>query len=303
MSGGFDCNSVSAAERPEPPRSERLCAETRTVTPSYFDTLGLHLLAGRTLSRQDRADAPPVTVISHALAAALWPGEPAVGRRLRAFGGEMEVVGVVGDVKHQRLDEPSPASLFMTREQSLAQWQIHWSTVLLRTSGDPTALLPAARRAVWSLDPALPLSAETTLERLVADSVSTERLRTVLLVAFAAVATVLAALGLYGVLAYLVVQRRFELAVRLALGARRGRVVRMVVGQGLVLVLAGVGLGLAAALALSRLLAGLLFQVAPTDPAAFLTVALLMLAVGLAASWLPARRAASVEPAQALRGG
>jgi ABC-type antimicrobial peptide transport system permease subunit len=191
----------------------------------------------------------------------------------------------------------------MTRAQSRAPWQIHWSTVVVRTAGDPDALLPAVRQAVWALDPALPLSAETTLDRLVAGSVATERLRTSLLVAFAVVATLLAALGLYGVLAYLVVQRRFEMAVRMALGARRGRVVGLVVHQGLSLVVAGVVLGSAVALALSRLLAGLLYRVAPTDPGAFVTVALLMLLVGLAASWLPARRASRVEPARALRGG
>lgn len=302
LTGGFDCNTVSAAERPEPPHPESPCAETRTVTPSYFGVLALRLLDGRVLDARDRADAPPVTVITRTLAATLWPGETAVGKRLRAFDGELEVVGVVEDVKHLRLDQPSPPSLFMSRGQSRAAWQGRRSTLLLRTAGEPTALLPSARETVWSLDDTLPTAAETTLGQVVSGSLAAERLRTLLITAFALAATLLAALGLYGVLAFLVAQRRYEMAVRLALGSRRGGVVRLVVGQGLALVAAGAALGLAAAFALSHLLADLLYAVTPTDPVAFLAVALLMAAVGLVACWLPARRAASVDPAVALRG-
>jgi predicted permease len=302
LSGSFDGNPISAADRPEPQPGKELRAETRTVSPGYFETVGARLVAGRALRPGDRRGAPRVAVVTEALARAVWPGEPAVGRRLRAVDGEVEVVGVVADVKHLRLDELAPPQVYMTRQQTLADWQGRPSTLVLRTAGAPSAALPAVRRAVWSLDDTLPLSHPRTLRELVAGSVSTERLRTLLLAAFAAVAVALTALGLYGVLAYQVLQRRHELAERVALGAARRQVVGLVVGQGLALVGAGLALGLAAAFGLSHLLAGLLYEVAPTEPAAFLAMAALMLLVGLAASWLPARRAAGVDPVTALRG-
>jgi len=303
LAGNFDCNPVVAAERPATPLDEAPCAESRTTTPGYVRVMGLELLAGRPLAEADRADARPVAVISDSLARSLWPGADAVGRRVLAFGldREIEVVGVVADVKHAALDQPAPPRIYLAWNQGVVPYQKRRVVVVARTAGDPLTIVPQVRREVSRLDPGLPLSAVRSMEQVMAASTARPRLRTVLLAVFAVAALLLATVGIYGSLAYAVAQRRFELAVRLALGACRRELQGLVVRRGIGLIAAGAAVGLPAAWLLGRSLRGLLYGIEPADPWAFLGVTFLMLATGALASWLPARRASRTDPVAALR--
>jgi predicted permease len=244
-------------------------------------------------------------VLSERAARRFFAGEDPIGQRITIgwrrpegrppAGGE--VVGIVGDVRELGLDQEQPPEAYVPHAQLPAEGM----DVVLRTSVDPLSLGPAVARAVAELDPELPVARVRTLEAIVARSVSEPRFYTVLLAAFAAMAVGLAALGIFGVMSYAVVQRSREIGIRVALGAHPGDVRRMVLGHALGLALAGVAIGLAGAAALSRVIRSLLFQVSPTDPATLAGVAAVLLAVALLASDLPARRATRVDPLDALR--
>jgi putative ABC transport system permease protein len=240
-------------------------------------------------------------MVSRALAEKLWPGRSAVGRRVLPGMGDVEepaeVVGVVEDVRYGGLhDEPGPALY-------LADLQATWpeATFLLRTAGDPLALAAAVRREVRAVDPDLPVFDVKTMRERVADATSRDRFGAALLSAFAALALVLAAMGIHAVIAYSVARRTRELGVRQALGASPGALVRLVVGQGAALAAVGIVAGMAAALALTRVLSGLLYEVEPTDPATLAAITVFLAGTALLAAWLPARRAARVDPMVALR--
>jgi putative ABC transport system permease protein len=301
LTGSFDGSTVRTPEKPEPLPDERVQPQVRTITPGYFGAAGIELVSGRFLDQRDRADAPRATVITRSLARMLWPGEDAIGRQVLFSGDPLEVVGIVKDVKHLDLTEELTPMLFVDIEQTPFTYHRRRLTTILRTTGDPTALAAGVRREVAALDPLLPVSRLRTMEQIVTASAGAPRFRAVLLGSFAALALLLATVGIYGVVAYSVTQRSRELAIRAALGARTNTLLRMVVSDGLAPVLLGLGVGLAGAFMLSRILAAVLFRITPTDASVFAGVPALLLVVALIAALVPARRATRADPMNVLR--
>jgi putative ABC transport system permease protein len=292
--------SFSPEGHPKLSRAQSPQGEIREVSAGTFAALGIPLLSGRGIRDTDRADSPPVVVVNRRLAAKFWPGRPAVGHHVTLFvdGVEREVVGVVGDVK--RLDRPAsaPDQMYVPFEQD--PLFIRMSAVV-RTEGEPQALAASIQRAVAEIDPGIAVSQVQTMRQVLSGTVAEPRFRTILIGFFAAAALLLASIGLYGVIAYTVTRRRYEIGVRMAMGATPREVLRLFVGGGLRLAAAGVGAGIAVALAATRLLTKFLYGVEPRDPATFSGAALLLLSVALLASFVPARRAASTDPLVALR--
>lgn len=279
-------------------------AVLRVVSPGYFSTVGIPLLSGRAFDATDRPDGPPTAVINETLAKLL---PVAAGGRLRFAGsapGEpwIEVVGVVGDARQERLQAPVEPEVYFPYAQNPYPW-FRQTTVVARTAVPPPDLVPAVQEAVWSVDPAVPVVRPRSLAQVLAADLTAARSLAMLLGTFAAAALALAAVGLYGLLGFLVVRRRREIGVRMSLGASRRQVLRLVLAQGGTLAAAGVVLGLTAAYAATGLLEGLLYGVRANDGASLAAAAGLLLAVALAASYLPARRATRVDPAETLRGG
>jgi len=283
------------------PRNAQPFAEKRIASPGYFEVLRTPVLSGRPFQERDVAGAPPVVVVNQAFAERYFPGESALGKSVD-FGwdttGMQEIVGVVANVREQALHQPAGPTIYIP----LAQRPANWSYLIVRTKGDPLGLAPALRRTVTLLDRNLPIADMRTLEEVVAAALAERRLAMALFGVFSVLSLVLAALGLYAVISYMVVQRRQEIGIRMALGARAEQVVRSVLGQGLMLIVAGVICGAVAALWLGRFLAGLVFGVGTTDPVTFGSVALLLATTALLASMIPALRATHVDPASVLRG-
>jgi putative ABC transport system permease protein len=274
-----------------------------TASASYFETLRIPLIRGRLFDAIDRVGSQDVALISQSVAQRYWKGKDAVGARI-TFGDPsdpdvrwMTVVGVVGDVLHERLNGQAYPQVYIPFEQSPERSMV----VVARTSGDPMAIVPAVRRAIAGLDADLPLADVSTLEDRKAVSLARPRVNATVLGGFALAALVLAAVGIYGVVAYGVVQRTRELGIRMALGAGRSTLLRMVVRQGMMPVLGGMAFGLVGALAGGRLLRGLLFGVGSSDPTILALVTGFLVAVALAAMYLPARRASRSDPMIALR--
>lgn len=301
LSGSFNGNSVLAEGQPLPLPSQEYSAETRVVTPGYFAASGMTLLEGRPLTPRDRPGSPPVVVVNQTLARHFWPSKSPVGERLQINHISCEVIGQVADVKHLSLSGASPAQIYLARDQGVYSWLGRRMSIAVRTSTDPIELIPLVRREVRALDENLPLFQVRTLDEIFSNSLAQPRLHGWLMGSFAGLALILAALGLYAVLAYSVVQRRREIAIRMAIGAGRNKVLAEVVGQGLTLVAAGIAVGLVAALGTNRLLQSLLFGVSATDLSTYLWVPLLLLVVALAACYLPARRAAATNPLDSLK--
>jgi putative ABC transport system permease protein len=290
---GFDIEN----REPPPPGFVQDAALT-SVTPEYFSTLGIPLRRGRLLEGRDGVDAPEVVVVNEAFVRRYLPGEDPIGRRISLNGEEwIEIVGVVGDAPQYGLDQDVRPAMFAT----LSQFTTRTLTVVARTAGDPLALAGAIRREVAALDPNLPVQRFTTGEQLVSASVAQPRFYMALLAIFAGVALLLAAVGIFGVMSYLVTQRTREIGVRMALGANPASVLRLVVGGALGLAGVGVAVGVLAALLGSRLLSGLLFGVGSLDPVTYVGAAAVLLAVAALASYLPARAATRVDPNTALR--
>ena len=297
--GGYSCNSFSVSPGEEKPAAEIPCAEYRTVVPGYFRTLGIALVRGRELAPADTAGAAPVAVINETLARGLWPGRDPVGRRL-TLGFETTaahtIVGVVRDVHHFGLAAPAAPEVYVSHLQHPASEM----TLVVRARRDPAALLGGVRNAVRQLDARLPVGRVALMDDLIAASVAPPRLRAALLFLFAGLALCLAAVGVSGVVAAAVERRRQEIGVRMALGADRGAVVRLIVGETLVTTAAGLALGLAGAAAATRLLAGLLFGVGTAEPWVYAGSCALLALVAAVAGWIPAERASRMEPVAAL---
>jgi predicted permease len=288
---------------PKPNANDEPRAQVRVATPGYFRAMGIPLLRGRGFTAQDRNGAPMALLISQEAARRYWPNEDPIGQTLetgwhqdgRAFGGT--IVGVVGDVRQFSLAARPSAHIYA----ALAQWPLDEMSVVMRSTTTPAATLGAARDVVRSLDPQLPVYEARPLEDIVRESIAERRFYALLLATFAALALVLAAVGIYGVIAYAVQQRRRELGIRIALGASREKVIGMVIRQALTLTLIGVAAGLMTAVALMRVLQGQLFSVTTTDPLTFVMVAMILVGVALLACLVPARRALAVDPASAMR--
>ena len=272
-------------------------ADYNTVGAHYFETIGTPVVEGRAFAERDSAGPVEAVVVNEVLARRLWPAQPAVGKRIRLGGDVLEVIGVSRAVKSRSLGESPRPYLSLT----LFRNPRSRTTVVLRSAGDPNALYAAVRREVRALDPALPVVGLKTLREHIAVSYTAAESGASMTAMFGGLALVLAAAGLYGVIAYAVAQRTREIAVRVALGARREHVVRLVVGRGVRLALVGIGIGVVVALLLTRPLAAILYGVSPYDPVTMGAVALLLGGVSLLASALPAWRAARVDPMRALR--
>jgi putative ABC transport system permease protein len=302
ISGGFDTVSFYIEGRPVTAREDVPDLERYTINSDYFRAMSIPLISGRPFGAEDRADSVPVTIISEATARRFWPNESPLGKRINTDIDDptrpwRTIVGVVGDVRHYALDtEPTPQFYL-----PYSQGPVQYMALLVRTNNNPESQIAAVRAQIWAIDKDQPIFNVKTMESFVAESVAQRRFMMLLLGLFAGVALVLAIIGLYGVMAYTVTQRTHEIGIRMALGAQASDVLRMVIGQGMSLVVVGVGMGLLAAFALSRLISSFLYGVSATDPLTFVGVPLLLCAVAAIASYIPARRATKVDPMVALR--
>jgi putative ABC transport system permease protein len=295
--------TYSIEGKPQPPPEKRIEYPVERVSPGLFETLGMSLARGRTFTDQDHADAQLVVIINETLARLGWPNEDPIGRRMRA-GGEnsrapwLTVVGIIKDVHRSDLKRAIRPELYLCSLQFTPRTQ----RLLVRTAGEPTAILPAVRWELQAIDPQLPLYGAQALAEEVSDTLTQSRFQAVLLTGFAATALLLAAIGIYGVTSHAVGQQTQEMGIRMALGARRGEVMRLVLRQHAMPSLIGVVIGVAAAIVLSQSLQSLLYGVRPTDPLTFGAMALTLTAVALLACVIPALRATRVDPVIALRG-
>ena len=292
--------------KPEPPPGQPpMLANNRVVSSGYFSALGIPLVNGRFLSNQDTAQAPLAAVINQSMAKRYWAEENPVGKRFRLLARTgvlplLNVVGVVGDIRQAGLDT-DPLPEFYT---PLTQDHVRFArprVLLVRTTGNPLSLAGAVKSEIWAVDKNQPVFAVQTMEQILTTWMAPRRFNLLLMAAFAMVALALAAVGIYGVMSYAASQRTREIGLRIALGAQRHDVFRLIVGRGLVLVLGGVGIGLIASFALTRWLASLLFGISATDPLTFGSVAVLLTFVALVACYFPARRAMKMDPTVALR--
>ena len=303
LSGASFQLSYDVEGRPAPPPNAEPRAQVRIVSPGYFATVGIPLVRGRAFTDADRPGSPRAMLVSEETVRRYFPGEDPIGKRLDFGWGRDgdrlsgEIVGVVGDVRQHGLSVDVTPHVYAAWDQ----WPLDEITVVMRSRGDPAVALKAARAAVLSLDRDLPVYDAFTLESMIDRALGQPRFYVLLLTIFAALAVVLAVVGIYGVIAYTVQQRTREIGIRIALGASHGRVVGMVVQRGLLLALVGIALGSTGAYAMTRVLQSLLYGVGARDPMTFVAVAVLLGAVAVLASWLPARRAARVDPLAAMR--
>ena len=279
-------------------RGEYPLAFPRMVDHRYLQAMNIPLRAGRFFDARDDADTDKVIIINETMARHLWPGRDAIGQIARVSNRDWRVIGVVGDVRHGTLEGAPGAEMYLSIRQS-DDW--HAVELVVRTARPPESFIPEVRAAMKAFDSALPNSEFTTLDQIVDYAVAPRRLITQVLGAFSSFALALASIGLYGVIAYSVGQRTQEIGIRLAIGAQRRDVLRLILGEGLKMAATGVGVGLIAALSLSRLLSSLLFGVTTTDPLIFSISAVVLISVALLACFIPARRAANVDPMVALR--
>jgi putative ABC transport system permease protein len=286
--------------RPVPPDQPQPVAELRQVTPEYFQTMQIPIRRGRTFSPVVDSTGPAEAVINQMMATKHWPGEDPIDRRIRIFGPQgplVTIVGVVGDVRQVAPDQPPREELYVSSQRFPNQEM----AFVVRTEGDPASLGPAVTRAIRQVDPAQPVFGIMPMEKVISDASAERRFSLLLLTLFAGLALLLSAIGIYGVMAYNTTQRRHEIGIRMALGAGSAEVLGLVVRQGMRLVGIGLLLGLTGAWALSRVLTSQLYDVSARDPFTYLTVAVVLGAVALAASYLPARRAVRLDPMASLR--
>jgi putative ABC transport system permease protein len=286
---------------PEPPPGQENDGRYRVCTPGYFQMMGISILRGRGFTDEDKPGAQPVVIVNETLARKHWPSGDAVGKRIR-FSGPleknpwMEIVGIVGNIKHE-------LNLPVTPEYYLPHAQDSWSAMVLvaRTKIDPAAVAAPIRQQVWAIDKDQPVFDVLTMQEVRSLSITPYTFSSVVLGIFSGVALLLAAVGIYGVMSFAVTQRTHEIGIRMALGARAGDVLRLVIKHGMLLALIGVAIGVVGAWGLSRFMQKLLVGVEPTDLLTFSAVSVGLLAVALLACYVPARRATNVDPLEALR--
>ena len=295
--------SIGIEGQPAPPPGQERIVVTRIISPGYLDTMSIPVLRGRGLTEQDTETTPNVVVISETMARRYWPGEDAVGKRIavgriRKPEDWVQVVGVAKDVRQFELNaEPKPQMYLTYRQMGFFDSR----DLVVKTDVDPASMAATVRKAVWEIDKDQPVSNIQTMDQILAESIARQRFSMLVLAIFAAVALVLAGVGIYGVMSYSVAQRTHEIGIRMALGAQTGAVLKLAVGYGMKLVIAGIAIGLIAAFALTRVMSTLLFGVTATDPTTFALISLLLIAVAVLASYVPARRATRVNPIIALR--
>jgi putative ABC transport system permease protein len=294
--GGADAGFLIEGKKPPEPRGAWV-AWFRPATPSYFSTMRMRLSRGRLLRESDDAEAPPVVLVNEVAVRSYWPNDDPLLSRVRIGGAWRQVVGVVADTRHFGLDRSDRPAMYFP----YSQLPLRSMNLVVRAASDPESLAVPLRRAVSELDPQMALADVRPLEEVISGTVETPRVTSVLFAVFALSALALAAIGLYGVLSYSVGSRVREIGIRMALGARSGDVLRQTVGQGVLLLGLGAAVGLGVAFVLSRLLASMLFGVSPTDPWLFLAAFAVLAAVAILACYLPARRAARVDPIVVLR--
>ena len=299
FSGNGGTTAITLPDRELPQKGTEPEVMFNTATPNYFETIGIPLLRGRTFGNEDQGNTPTVVIINKMMADKFWPNQEAVGKQVRFVEDNSvgNIVGVVGNAKHFWLEEDQRLQMYVPYSQMPGLF----ATLVIRTNVEPLSISEQVRQAVWKVDPDQPMWKIRTVEYLLNRSVADRKFLMTLMVIFAGLALVLTVIGLYGVISYLVNQRTQEIGIRMALGAQMGDILRMVLRQGMFLVLGGVVLGLAGAWGLTRLMAKLLYRTSATDPVTFIGLAVLLIVVALFACYIPARRATKVDPLDALR--
>jgi putative ABC transport system permease protein len=299
--GGSTIISVEGV--PDPPPDQRPDVVFRSIGPGYFGTMGIPIIRGRDFTDRDKANSKDAVVISEKTAQHYWPGQDPIGKRLKpgATASDVpwrEMIGVVKDVRQNDfIAEPKMQMYFSYRQLK----DLTANALVVRATVDPMSLANSIRNAIWAVDKDQPVADIDTMDHIVLEAIARQRFSMLLLGIFAALALVLAAVGIYGVMSYSVTQRTHEIGIRMALGARRTDVLQMTIKQGLKLVSIGMILGLVAAFLVTRILTSQLFGVSATDPITFTGISLVLLAVAILASYLPALRATRVDPITALR--
>jgi putative ABC transport system permease protein len=306
FTGDWSTGSFAVEGYQPPPDTPAPWGDQRIVSPGFFTTLKVPLLKGRNFTDQDDAGGPPVVIVDEEMVKRYWPDSDPIGKRVTFNNPQrdsvvrwMTVVGVVGHTKHAGLDDKTRVQLYHPSHRY--GFTSNSMSFAIRADGDPTRVLPAVRAALHAIDPDVPIYDISTMDANIASSMGQRRFAMMLLGLFAVMAVVLASIGIYGVMSYSVTQRAHEIGIRMALGAARRNVLRMVMSQGLVLVGAGVAIGVVGAFGLTRLIASQLFGVRPTDPTTFGLVALTLIGVAVVATFVPAMRATRVDPVVALR--
>jgi putative ABC transport system permease protein len=302
LSGGVYAGGFSIEGREPASANEDLSADRRMISPEYFNALGIPLIKGRHFTDRDNQASTGVAIVSESLARRFLENDDPIGKRIKLGGRDstrpwLSIVGIAGDVRDTALESDARPCVYLPYPQFPALSM----SLIARTGIDSKVLVPAIRGEVWAVDKDQPVTDIKTMDQYVSDSVSPRRANALLLAVFAALALVLASIGVYGVMAYSVTQRVHEIGIRMALGAQTSDVIKLIVGNGMTLVLAGVVIGIAGALALSRVLSSLLYGVSATDPITFALVSVMLISVALLASYIPARRATKVDPMIALR--
>jgi putative ABC transport system permease protein len=302
LSDNFDGRGLAVEDHPKP-RGEEISVDLYVTTPGYLQAMEIPLVKGRPITEQDTKDSVNIALINQTMAGRLWPNSDPLGKRIKFPGSEKRpqpwrtIVGVVADVSQYALDKSAPMQIYLPH----TQFPTSFNSIVVKTMNDPTSAIGAIRREILAVDKDQAVFNVTTLEQLMGDSIRIRKFFMLLLLAFAALALILAAVGIYGVMSYVASQRTYEIGIRMALGAQTRDVLKLIIGNGMTLALIGVAAGLAGAFALTRLMAGLLFGVTATDTTTFISVSVGLILVALLACYIPARRATKIDPLVALR--